>query len=122
MKTFVAAVLILAAIVGATVINAYATGKAVAEVERAVRLIGWNANETTAKRIAAGIRAVEDNRSVLHLSIRHTQIDQLRLLLEEAYAYCLAEDAPSMNASVAAAIYKIERWKKLESFTLYNIL
>jgi len=122
MKTFVAALLILAALIGATIANAWITGDAVEEVEKAVRLIGGNATETNAKRIAVGIKTVEDNRSVLHLSIRHTHIDQLAVLLEEAYAYCLAGDAPSMNASVAAALYKIERWKEMESYTLYNIL
>lgn len=122
MKTFIAALAILAVLITATVINADVTRDTAGEIEQAIKLIGDSATETNAKRIAVCIDLVEEKRAVLHLSLRHTHIDQLSQLLGEAYAYCLDGDTPSMNASVSAALYKVQRWEDMESFTLYNIL
>ena len=122
MKNFAAAIVILSLLVGITVFNAGLTKNAAADIERAVKLIDGETTEENGERIAEGIRVIEEKRSVLKLSLRHTQIDQVAQLLNEAHAYCLAGDAPSMNAAVAAVLYKLERWKDIESFTLYNVL
>lgn len=122
MKTFVTAVLILAALIGATVLNAMATKSTVTEIEEALLQVGSDTTKENAERIKACIAKVEENRSSLHLSFRHTHIDQLVQVLNEALAYCLKGDAPSMNAMIAAATFKVERWKGAEAFTVYNIL
>ena len=122
MKTFVAAILIFTALIAATAVNAYFTRGAVETIEAAVKRVGNTATEDNARAISNSLRRLEENRAVLHLSLRHTHIDQLAQLLFEAHAYCLAGDTPSMNATVSAALFKLDRWKQIESFTLYNVL
>lgn len=122
MKTFIVAVVILALLTGATVFNAHVSKNAACEIEEKLLQVGSDTTTENAERIRQCIAAVEENRSLLHLSFRHTHIDQLVQVLNEALAYCLEGDAPSMNATVAAARFKVERWKEAEAFTVYNIL
>lgn len=122
MKTFVAALVILVLLTVATVINAYVSEGAVSDIEQAVKLVGDDTTQTNAIRINRCIELVEDKRETLHLTLRHTHIDALATNLQEAHAYCINGDAPSMNASVQAALFKLDRFKKIERFSLYNIL
>ncbi len=122
MKNFVIALLLLGLLVGATVLNAGQTKKAALEIEQALKEVEDGADGDNAERISRCSALLEEKRLVLHLSLRHSYIDAMAVNLEEAYAYCLSGDAPSMNASISAALYKIERIKGIESFTLYNML
>lgn len=122
MKTFVAALVILVLLTVATVINAYVSEGAVSDIEQAVKLVGDDTTQTNAIRINRCIELVEKRREILHFSLRHTHIDALATNLQEAHAYCISGDAPSMNASVQAALFKLDRFKKIERFSLYNIL
>lgn len=122
MKNLVIALLVLALMVGAVVVNAEKTKKAAAEIEEALYGVEDGTGEDNAKRIAACCDLLEEKRAVLHLSLRHSYIDALAVNLREAYAYCQNGDAPSMNASIAAAIYKIEKIKGIEALSFYNLL
>ena len=122
MKNFIIALVLLAVVIGAVVVNSFVSSSAVEEIEEAVKLIGGTATENTEKRIECAIKLTEKKRTVLHLGMRHTLIDSLILSLEEAKSYCHSGDAPSMNASVAAARYKLSRLKKAEKLSFYNVL
>jgi len=122
MKNFVAAIIILTLLTAVTAINAYTTTNAVTEIEQAVKLVGDDTTQTNAIRISRCIELVEKRREILHLTLRHTHIDALATNLQEAHAYCINGDVPSMNASLQAALFKLNRYKKIEKFSLYNIL
>lgn len=122
MRNFVIAFVVLGLLTAATAINAHRTEGAFYELQQALERVGTAANEENAARLYYCIRLVEEKRTVLHFSIRHTHIDALATHLSEAHAYCVKGDAPTMNASIAAALLKIKRFKSAEKLSMYNIL
>jgi len=122
MKNLVIALVLLALIAGAIIVNAVQTKKAAEEIEEALSKVDGSTDQRNADRIAACSALLEEKRPVLHLSLKHSYIDALAVNLKEAYAYCREGDAPSMNASIAAALYKIGRIKDMESLSAYNLL
>lgn len=122
MKNFVMALILLALIVGAILVNGYLTRAAAKDIKQALLEISGGAKDLTPDKIAACSDLVEEKRFVLHLGVRHSYIDALALNLEEAKAYCTEGDVPSMTASLSAAIYRIERIGDMETFAMYNLL
>lgn len=122
MKNFIAALVVLGLLTAFTAVNARLAGDAFTALEQALGQVGTEATAENAARLDYCIQLLEQKRTILHLSLRHTHIDALATHLWEAHAYCLKGDAPTMTASVHAAMYKIKRWKGAEKLSVYNIL